>query len=237
MDTEFSSRTALSCIQLPGPTPSTFKSLGACLHLSGSSRAIRCEYVCGDARGGVTGGHGDLEVQPEIVELARTGDREAFAALVRQYQHALAGYLFRLTGDRDAALDLTQETFVRAYSAVRGTRRNLSVRPWLFRIATNLAYDALRRQKRVEWVPLSSAEHRVGVESIAGVEEREIVRLALAMLRPDERAILMLCAVEQLKYEDVARMFRSTPDAIRKRFSRAKAHFRVVYSKLTSTTG
>src|SRR5919199_6162972 len=130
----------------------------------------------------------DVAVNDEdgLVEQAQAGDREAFAALVQRHQQRLGGYLYHLLGDRDLALDLTQDTFVRAYTALGATRPGLALRPWLFRIATNLAYDALRRRRRIGWVTLSVAEDRAREEG-APLEEREVVRLALHRLRPEEQ--------------------------------------------------
>lgn len=171
-----------------------------------------------------------------LVERAQRGDRDAFAGLVREYQQPLAGYLFHLLGDWELALDSTQETFVRAYTALGATRASLAIRPWLFRIATNLAYDGLRHRRRIAWVPLALAENHSTSDQIGGVEEREVVRLALASLRSDEQAVLVLCAVEQQTYKEIADILGGSPEAIRKRFSRAKDRFRVAYLEMSGET-
>ena len=98
--------------------------------------------------------------EAELVSRARGGDHAAFAALVQRYQQPLGGYLARLTGDHAIVPDLVQETFVRAYRGLGTTRPDLLVRPWLYRIATNLAYDELRRRRRVTWLPLDAAADR-----------------------------------------------------------------------------
>jgi len=87
----------------------------------------------------------DEQTDARLVERAQRGDRAAFAALVERYQQPVGSYLWRLTRDRELALDLTQDTFLRAYRSIGTTPRSLLVRPWLFRIATNLAYDYFRR--------------------------------------------------------------------------------------------
>lgn len=167
----------------------------------------------------------------ELVERARQGDRGAFAALVERYWQALARYLVHLTGDPETALDLTQDTFVRAYRSIRSTRPGLAVRAWLYRIATNLAYDHLRR-RRIAWLPLRQAERQT-VASGVDVEERELVGQALARLSEIDRAVLLLCGVEQRPYLEVAAILGTSPEAARKQFARAKARFRVVYAELS----
>lgn len=175
----------------------------------------------------------DEENDASLAERAQRGDREAFSLLVEAYQQALGGYLFHLLGDWDLALDLTQDAFVRAYMALGTTRPGLAVRPWLFRIATNLAYDALRRHHRIGWFPLSVAEHYPSGGTENQLEEREVVRMALGRLSPTEQAVLILCAVERQSYVEVAASVGSSPDAVRKRFNRAKAHFRATYAEIS----
>jgi RNA polymerase sigma-70 factor (ECF subfamily) len=167
-----------------------------------------------------------------LIERAQGGDRDAFAALVERYQQRVGGYLFHLLGDRDLALDLTQDTFVRAYTALGATRPGLAVRPWLFRIATNLAYDVLRRRRRIAWVPLSLAENRDPHE-VPPIEEQELVHLALRTLRPEDQVVLVLCGIEDHSYTEAAATLDTTPDAVRKRLSRAKAHFRAAYAEVS----
>ncbi len=88
-----------------------------------------------------------------IVERARQGDHEAFSAIFEEYGRPIAGYLYRLLGDREAAGDLSQETFLKAYRGLMklppseiGPDFNLSA--WLFTIAHHNAMDYLRRNKR-----------------------------------------------------------------------------------------
>jgi len=168
----------------------------------------------------------------ELVEEARAGDHAAFAALVTRYQQAIGGYLLHLTGDREVAFDLAQEAFVRVYGALGRTRPGLQFKPWLYRIATNLAYDHLRRRRRIAWVSLHGIDRVAHADPPGSVEERDLVQQTLARLRPDERAVLLMCGLEQVSYPEAAAMLGGSSEAIRKRFTRAKEHFRRVYTAL-----
>ena len=190
-------------------------------NLATACRVIRCRDVCGQPD------------EAEIVARAQAGDREAFASLIRAYQQPLGGYLWRLTGDREVAQDLTQETFLRAYQGIGATRPGLRVRGWLYRIATNLAYDLLRRRRRVGFVPLWPAEGPPWWEDPATIGEADAVWRALAQLTPNERAALLLCALEGYSYREAAEIVRASPEAVRKQFERAKDHFRRAYSGQT----
>jgi len=101
------------------------------------------------------------------------------------------------------AFDLAQETFVRAYGALGRTRPGLQFKPWLYRIATNLASDRLRR-RRIAWVSLHGVDRVVSAEPPGSVEERDLVRQTLARLRPDERAVLLLCGLERVSFPEAA---------------------------------
>jgi RNA polymerase sigma-70 factor (ECF subfamily) len=168
-----------------------------------------------------------------LVERAQGGDRAAFAALIERYQQPLGSYLWRLTRDRELTLDLTQETFLRAYRSMRASPRRLQIRPWLYRIATNLACDYFRRRRRFGVALLSRAMHeRAASDEGTAIEERELVQLALNRLRSRDQAVLLLCAVEQLSYAEVAVILGGSREAVRKQFARAKQRFRLAYAEV-----
>ncbi len=175
---------------------------------------------------------GDEQGDERLVERARSGDGVAFACLIERYQQALSGYLLHLTGDREVALDLTQDTFVRAFRALRQTKPGLQFKPWLYRIATNLAYDYLRRQRRFRWLPLGVVDRQSPADPVAGVGEQDLVQRTLVHLQPDERAVLLLCGLEGVSYPQAATILGGSPEAIRKRFTRAKERFRHIYAEL-----
>jgi len=98
-----------------------------------------------------------------LVERAQAGEQAAFATLVETYGDRVYSYLARMLSDREEAQDLAQETFVRAWESMGRFRGGASFGTWLYRIATNLAIDALRRKRRrsVEQsldAPIESAE-------------------------------------------------------------------------------
>lgn len=167
-----------------------------------------------------------------LIACARSGDCAAFAALVAHYQQPLGGYLTRLTGDREVSLDLAQETFIRAYKALNRLPADRPLRPWLYRIATNLACDHCRRQRLLRWLPLSVLEHRLGDDNTSLLVEREIVRQVLSQLKAEECAVLLLCGMEQQSYPQAALVLGCSVEAIRKRFQRAKARFRAAYVQI-----
>ena len=90
----------------------------------------------------------------ECIARAQRGEAAAFAELVRRFQDRVFRFLLRLTRTREDAQDLTQETFMHAYTALPRWQPEAQFSTWLLRIARNLAYDMLRRSQRMDFVTL-----------------------------------------------------------------------------------
>jgi len=84
----------------------------------------------------------------EILTQALAGDINAFQTLFAEFQDQLRSYLYRLLTDRDDVNDLTHDTFIRAFTKISTFKQDSSLKTWVFSIATNLAYDHLRKSKR-----------------------------------------------------------------------------------------
>lgn len=105
-----------------------------------------------------------------ILQSAISGDINAFQTLFAEFQSQLKSYLYRLLTDRNDVDDLTHDTFIRAFSRISTFNGDSSLKTWVFRIATNLAYDHLRKQKR--WQP--DAQDRAADLAIASEEIRQV---------------------------------------------------------------
>src|SRR5215510_6680880 len=81
----------------------------------------------------------------ELVLTAVAGREVAFEELVRRYQRPIASYVYRMVGDYDAALDLTQEVFIKVYNSLSRYRSEFKFSTWIYKIAHNAAIDHLRR--------------------------------------------------------------------------------------------
>ena len=138
-----------------------------------------------------------------------------FEELVEMHGREIFAYALRLTGDRDEADDLFQETFLAAFRAF-ARARDANLRAWLYRIATNKAADARRRAARgvrIEDLELVAPE-RDGVTSAD-------LAAAIRSLPPHERAAFVLRRVQDLPYSDVASVLDCSEEAARKRVSEA----------------
>jgi RNA polymerase sigma-70 factor (ECF subfamily) len=151
-----------------------------------------------------------------LVELALDGDQEAYGVLVRRYQRRLTAFLSQLVGDLELARELTQEAFIRAWSALERFDPRYRFSTWLFRIAHNLGIDQLRR-KRLQTVSLyrtdSDGEELEMVvadlekDPLGHLENRALadeLRAVIDGLRPEYRELVLLRHFAGLSYQEIA---------------------------------
>jgi RNA polymerase sigma factor (sigma-70 family) len=155
----------------------------------------------------------------EILARACRRDPAALDQLVDRYSPRVFGLLYRLTGSRDVAEELTQETFLRLVRTIERYDHQGRFEPWLFRIAANLVRDrARRRQRRGEEYSLAdhdqaagpyAASQRDGTDGTDGlVADEERVQLAAAIdaLSPAEREIILLRHYSELSFREIAEL-------------------------------
>lgn len=167
--------------------------------------------------------------------------------LYEKYKRPIHTYVYRLLGSQEDADDVTQEVFIRAFVSWQELYDHDNLSPWLYRIATNLCVDLLRRRKRISWWPLvrrtSGAPFERATEDDAAylpldtggipeVFERDHIRLALANMPEDYAIVLVLNAAQGLSYQDIATVVGISPNAAATRISRAKRMFAEQYQSL-----
>src|SRR5947199_10005704 len=108
----------------------------------------------------------------------------SFDRIYDEYKTPIYNYVYHLVGDREQADDLTQDTFLKAFRALRKMDANLKLSTWLYRIATNMAYDALRRFKFIAWLHWQDLDHEpADVESADAQEIYSATKLVREALR------------------------------------------------------
>ncbi len=179
--------------------------------------------------------------QPEdelglLVNAARLGSEPAFSALFERFQTPLVNYLYRLMGDWDAANDLAQDTFIKAYTALPRTAENLQISPWLYRIATNTALDALRRRKRITWVPFEpDIDHPSQQADVATRQaDSDAIQQALAQVPTDQRTCLVLNMDQGMSYKEIAETLGISVNLVAVRIFRGREKFISAYKKANS---
>jgi RNA polymerase sigma-70 factor (ECF subfamily) len=142
----------------------------------------------------------------ELITQAQQGDRRAFGELVHRHREGIVNVVYRMCGDANLAEDAAQEAFIRAWQHLPSYRPRSPFRNWLYRIATNVALDTLRREREtvdIDVLPLSASDK--GPEAaLVGKERGERVRQAVLALPPASRAVLVLREYEELSYREIA---------------------------------
>ena len=181
-----------------------------------------------------------------IVVRARDGDQIAFEALYERYNDRICRYLTRMIGNDGVGCELTQEVFLKAWEALLGLRDPSRFASWLYRIATNRAYNYQQHAKLLHTIPWEEYGRGAETPSIAGpeeqVEEIELLKLALARVSPTYRPCLILYVVEELSQRQIAELLQIKENCISKYVSRGKEELRQIYRRLaneqaTSTRG
>ena len=174
----------------------------------------------------------------ELVERCQRGDLDAFGALVNRYRQRVYGLAYGMVRNEPDALDLSQETFVKAWQAIRGFRKNASFYTWLYRITTNLCIDLVRKRDRRPTVPLEEAEDLpadAGLEIAPSnqplptdeVQRRELrgqIDAALRELSAEHRAVIQLREFEGLDYGQIADAMGCSIGTVMSRLHYARKH-------------
>lgn len=169
--------------------------------------------------------------EASVIALVRAGNTDAFADIAEHYQSPIQRYLYRLTGDYELARDLAQDTFIQAYEGILKTSAELSLRAWLYRIATNNAFQHHRRKRLIPFVPFSGLkkETEIAAGDCAEPDETMTIQEALKKVPEEQRACLVLHLVEGFKYREIAETLGISEDAVRMRTARGKEAFQRLY--------
>lgn len=155
-------------------------------------------------------------------------------ALYTGHAPAIRRYLVRLTGSEETAEDLTQETFLKALRHLGQLARSELARPWLFRIATNAAYDHLRRSRRLLTTELTAHHAETLAAGSVGlpIEERELLWAMMARLPDRYRLPLLLQGYAGYQIEAIAALLGWKVGTVKSRLHRARAQIQRQYAAL-----
>jgi RNA polymerase sigma-70 factor (ECF subfamily) len=191
----------------------------------------------------------EQERERTLIARGQEGDRAAFNALVEKYQSAAYALALRMLGDPDTAADVTQEAFFSAYRAL-ATFHGSSFRAWLLRIVSNGCYDVFRARGRqpvtslealLEHDDTSSSDSRLPTtmvdpswspeETALRGETISTIEAALLALPPEQRLAVVLCDIQGMAYEEVARIMETPLGTVKSRIARARAQLRTLLTR------
>ncbi len=184
-----------------------------------------------------------------LVKRVRSGDQRAFKLLVERYQRKVYAVALGMLKDKEAAMDVSQEAFVKVYKYLDHFKGDSSFYTWLYRITANICIDHLRKRagsggEHVEFdetVTSDMSEARIGAlgsrlgtnpqKSALRRELAEKIQEALAQVPEKHRAILLLREIEGMSYEDLARTLDIPKGTVMSRLFHARAKVQKILSE------
>ncbi len=189
-----------------------------------------------------TAGEGGASDDNDLITASVSGDHSAFEKIVLRYQDRVFNLCFRLLGDRDEAEDSAQEVFIKVYRSLKGFRFKSSFYTWLYRVVVNTC------KNRIKSVEYRRTKSRVSIESdqenrgnavsdivdqgimqdkaLEQKEKMERIEEALNSLPPDQKTVVILCDIEGLSYDEIARITKTRLGTVKSKISRARLGLR-----------
>ncbi|MBK9346682.1 MAG: sigma-70 family RNA polymerase sigma factor [Burkholderiales bacterium] len=167
--------------------------------------------------------------ESDCIARAQRGDVAAFSELVARHQDRIYRFLVRLTRSHDDALELAQETFIHAWTALERWQAQARFSTWLFQIARNQAIDLLRRTQRVDFVEFDAGvadsladSAPTPEEALYSTQRLRALERALQRLPTEHREILLLREIEDLSYDEMAAVLNISLGTVKSRIARAR---------------
>lgn len=184
-------------------------------------------------------------MEKALVDKSIRGDVEAFETLIRSHQKKVYNIALRMTKNPDDAQELSQDTFIRAFTAIKKFRGDSSFSTWLYRIAMNVCTDFLR--KRGKAVVVSMEQGAAGNENDQTIQLaddgpspdelsekrqlKDLVRQAMDSLSAEHRQVLVLRDLMDLTYKDIANTLNLSEGTIKSRINRAREGLKQIISQ------
>jgi RNA polymerase sigma-70 factor, ECF subfamily len=162
----------------------------------------------------------------KVIERVLDGDPGAFNLLIRQWERPIYNFIVRMIGDREEAMDLSQDCFMKAYRELRTLKDRDRFSSWLYRIAHNACLSQIRKNHGKTWVELDPEAGSAHTP----LENRLAVEKALGQLPADQREVIILKIFQSLKFEEIAAI-QSAP------VSTVKSRLYMGFEKLRSILG
>jgi RNA polymerase sigma-70 factor, ECF subfamily len=167
-------------------------------------------------------------IDGHVIEACQQGDRDAFQLLFEAYKDKVFSIaVYSVGGDRTVADDVTQQIFLKLFTAIRQFRGESEFTTWLYRLVVNACLDERRRSKR--WLPWSEtealamnnpSERKPQEKQFARLEVTEAVREAIGELKPKFRLPILLKYIEGLSYEEIATVMGCSKGTVASRLNR-----------------
>jgi RNA polymerase sigma-70 factor, ECF subfamily len=175
----------------------------------------------------------------DLIANAIGGREESFEELVRRYQKQITGYVYRIVGDYDSSLDVTQEVFIKVYNSLHRYSSDYKFSTWLYRIAHNAAIDHLRRNSVIPQsleTENTDGAYQLQIESPARSPEKERelrewrteIGQVIRLLPDAYKQLILLRHANDLSYDEIAEVTGLPLGTVKNRLFRAREMMRQI---------
>lgn len=173
----------------------------------------------------------------EIILRCKNGDREAFNLLMEKYQRQVFNVVYGMLSDYEDASDATQEVFIKVYRSIASFKGQSSFMTWLYRICSNVCNDFLRKRQRQGRTVSLDADNDEETNNVMDVvsnepmpdemlemnESQKALWAAIKALKKEYREIIVYSDIQQLSYDEIARIIRCPNGTVKSRLNRARS--------------
>ncbi|MCC6484460.1 MAG: sigma-70 family RNA polymerase sigma factor [Armatimonadetes bacterium] len=174
--------------------------------------------------------------EKQLIERARAGDLDAYGLLYDEYGSGVYNLVLRMLGNAEDAEDVRQEVFLKAHRSLKGFKGEARFSTWLYRIATNVCLDEIRRRKPAasieqmgedgSWEPVKDSSEGHPEQELGRKLSQEAVQAALSKVAPHYRVLIVLRHLEDRSYEEIAAIVGCSVNSLNVRLHRAREAFR-----------
>lgn len=179
-----------------------------------------------------------------LVQKCKQGDIEAFEVILKIYEKKIYNFAYRMLGDKEDAMDTTQEVFMKAYKSINTFNGNSSFSTWLFKIAKNVCIDYLRKNDKARIYSLDKTikidgeeikketpdTSNLPEEIVKKRELQRIVHQAIARLPEKYKAVIILRDLQNFSYKEIAEILNCSIGTVKSRISRGRKELKNILS-------
>ncbi len=181
----------------------------------------------------------------ELIERIKKGNRDAFTELMEKYQTQVFNIAYGMLSDYEDASDATQEVFIKIYKSIASFKGQSAFTTWVYVICRNVCNDILRKRKKQgmnislygddedDSGPINNMKSDTPTpeESVEADERQRLVREAIASLKTEYREVIVYSDMQQLSYEEIAKILKCPVGTVRSRLNRARTALRKILAE------
>ena len=163
------------------------------------------------------------EADRKLIEASKAGNNGAYGELVRKYQKPIFNLALRMTGRYDEACDITQNTFIKAFSSLNSYKANFRFFSWIYRMALNESINWIKKNNRLEHLSPHLADDKESPEDkYISDQNRNILDRAIARLKIEARVIIVLRYFADLSYQEIGYIMEIPEKTVKSRLYSAR---------------